>query len=184
MDGTIVFEGTLKNGAAYLIRYPQPGDEHMMTTYINALSAERTFVTFQGEVMTAEEELSYLNKQLERIENHRTVNLFIITENKIIGVSNIDLKDKTQRHVGDLGITIAKEFRGEGLGKILMEYMLKEAEKQLTDLKFITLSVYGNNDRAQSMYKKFGFIEYGRLPEGIIHRDQYVDHILMYKKVR
>jgi ribosomal protein S18 acetylase RimI-like enzyme len=184
MESAIVYEGHLKNGDSYVLRYPQPGDEQMMTDYINALSAEKTYVRFQGEVLTVEEELAYLTGQLERIAHHQTVNLFIVTGQKIIGVSNIDMKDRTERHEANFGISIAKDFRGEGLGKILMEYMLKEAEKQLPNLKIITLSVYGNNDLAQNMYKKFGFVEYGTLPEGIIHRDQYVDHIFMYKKVR
>lgn len=28
-----------------------------------------------------------------------------------------------------------------------------------------------------------GFIEYGRLPDGAKHREDFVDEILMYKKV-
>lgn len=33
------------------------------------------------------------------------------------------------------------------------------------------------------MYKQFGFTEYGRLPRGYLHRDQFVDQILMYKNI-
>ena len=30
----------------------------------------------------------------------------------------------------------------------------------------------------------FGFKEYGKLPAGVLHRGQYVDHIYMYKEVK
>jgi hypothetical protein len=29
-----------------------------------------------------------------------------------------------------------------------------------------------------------GFIEFGRLPGGVLHRGQYVDDVYMYKRVR
>ena len=33
------------------------------------------------------------------------------------------------------------------------------------------------------MYEKFGFTEYGNLPEGIKHKGKYINHIYMYKKI-
>jgi hypothetical protein len=32
------------------------------------------------------------------------------------------------------------------------------------------------------MYHKFGFVEYGRLPEGVLHHQAYVDTVYMYRK--
>ena len=65
-----------------------------------------------------------------------------------------------------------------------MKLILEEAEKNLPKLRIITLEVFENNPVAQEMYKKFGFREFGKLPEGIAYKGQYIDRIYMYKKIR
>ncbi len=94
------------------------------------------------------------------------------------------MKGRTSSHVGLLGISVAKEFRRDGIGNLLMDLILKEGEKEMPQLKTIILGVYSTNDIAQNMYKKFGFVEYGRLPEGIFRNKKFEDEILMYKKIR
>lgn len=94
------------------------------------------------------------------------------------------MKDKTESHEGVFGLSVASEFRGEGIGSLVMKLTLEEALKNMLELKIITLGVFSNNSLAMDIYKKFGFIEYGRLPKGVLHRGQYVDHIYMYKNVR
>ena len=88
------------------------------------------------------------------------------------------------KHEGVFGISVLKDYRGKGLGKLLMKLALDEAIKNLPNLRIITLGVFSTNDLAKEMYKNFGFIEFGRLPEGIFHRGKYIDHIYMYKKVK
>jgi len=46
------------------------------------------------------------------------------------------------------------------------------------------LEVYGTNKVAQSLYQKMNFVEYGRLPSGIVRNNSFEDTILMYKNVR
>lgn len=184
MVGQIIFEGKTKLGELYSIRYPQEGDAQMICDYINTLSREQTFIRFQGEQLSLEDETKYLNGQLEKISDQKTVQLFVVCDTKVVGIAAIDLKDKTESHEGVLGISIAKEIRGEGIGKELMRLILEEAEKNLSQLRLITLGVFGDNQLAQKMYVSFGFQEYGRLPGGSRHKDQFVDHIYMYKKVR
>lgn len=92
------------------------------------------------------------------------------------------MKDKAEKHVGTFGITMAKDFRNKGIGTTLMELVLEEAKK-LKDLKIITLGVFGNNPIAKNLYKKLGFVEYGYLPKGIVHKGKFVDHIYMYKEI-
>jgi len=183
MVGKVVFDGKTKNNRDFLLRYPKTGDAEKMCNYINTLSLEKTFITFQGEQKTLEEETEYLHKQLEAIEKKQCVQLLAFSGNKLIGISEITLGERVCSHVGLLGISIAKEFRGEGVGTTLMAHILEEAITELPGLKIITLSVFGNNSLAREMYKKFGFLEYGSLPEGVIHRDQLVDSVYMYKNI-
>lgn len=184
MDGHVVLEGTTKEGKAYVIRSPKEGDAEAMCEYINELSQERTFIRFQGETITLEDEQKYLEELLEKIKNRQTVSLMLVSEDKVLGISAVEMKDRTESHEGVFGISLAKAIRGEGLGKLLMKLTLEEAEKQLPQLRLITLGVFGDNPLAHKMYLNFGFQEYGRLPEGILHNGHYVDHIFLYKKIR
>lgn len=155
-----------------------------MWEYINTLSKERTFIRYQGEEVSLEEETKYLNSQLEKISQKCAVLLLVFCEGKLIGISGIDMKDKIEKHIGVFGISVAKDFRGEGIGSKLMELVIEEVEKNLTGLEIITLGVFSNNDLAKKMYQRFGFVEYGSLPKGIKLEKEYADHIYMYKVLR
>lgn len=179
----IIFQGKTKKGLDVLIRYPKQEDAEAMCDYINTLSAEKTFILFQGEQMTLEKEQEYLDGQLEKIKENKSTILLVFNQDKLIGISNIEQKDKAEKHIGNFGISVAKNFRGEGVGSLLMELVMKESINNFNNLKIIVLSIFGDNNIAQSMYKKNGFEEYGNLPGGILHADIPVDHIYMYRKV-
>lgn len=184
MDGEILYKGKTKLGKEYLFRYPRKEDAESLCEYINGISKEKTFIRFQGEEILLEDERKYLFDQLDRINNKMSVQLFIESDGMILGNSSVDMKDRTESHEGVFGISIAKEIRGEGIGKNLMELVIKEAEVKLTQLKIITLGVFGDNNLALKFYPKLGFKEFGRLPGGAKHNGDYVDHIYMYKKIR
>jgi RimJ/RimL family protein N-acetyltransferase len=181
MEGKIIYEGKSKKGTKYTVRYPQVGDAELMLDYVNILSAERTFISFQGEQLSLASEVEYINSQLERIKNKKSVHLLVFTGRKLIGISSIDLKDRASAHEGVFGISIAREYRGQGIGKRLMELIIDEAIKNLSGLKIISLGVFANNPDAIRMYENFGFKEYGKLPKGLLYRGDYIDHIYMYK---
>lgn len=180
----IVFQGKTKTGKEIVVRYPQIGDEKEMWRYINELSKEKTFVRFQGEEIILEDEIKYVKDQLNLIDQKKSVKLLVFSDNILIGITEVNMRDKTEQHVGILGISVAKDFRGEGIGKLLMELILKEAEKEIRELKIVTLEVYSTNDIAKKMYEKFGFVEYGKLPKGITRGGKFEDAILMYKNIK
>lgn len=181
--GQVVFKGKTTKGVLVTLRYPSQNDLDDLLNYINALSQEKTFVSFQGEQQTPEDEKKYLAEQLKRIGNAQTVQLLAFSQNKLIGITSIDLGERVSKHVGNFGISVAKDFRGQGVGSLLIKNILKEAKRYLPNLKIVTLSVFANNPVATKMYQKFGFRQYGRLPKAILHRGRLVDRIYMYCEV-
>jgi ribosomal protein S18 acetylase RimI-like enzyme len=179
-----VVEGRSRQGKSILIRSLQQNDAEALCRYINTLSQERTFVRFQGEQLTLEGETAYLNGQLQRMEKNQAVQLVAFCEGTVVGVADVNMKDLVEKHVGAFGISIAKTYRGEGIGSLLMETVLKEAVANIPHLRIIMLEVFSDNTLAIAWYKKVGFVEYGRLPEGILHNNAYVDTVYMYRKVR
>jgi len=181
--GKVIFEGKTSKGAQITIRYPKADDLADLLAYINTLSAERTFISFQGEQLTEEKEKKFLDSILEKISKGEDVHLLAFSNNQLIGVANVSPRERNAKHTARFGISIAKEFRHVGIGRLLMEKVLAEAKKNLSGLKTITLDVFANNSTAIQMYKKFGFKQYGLLPEGVVHQNEFIDKILMYKNV-
>ena len=181
--GKVVFEGQTSGGLQVLVRYPAPGDVKAMWEFINTLSRERTFILFQGEQLSLDDEEQYVAGMLDRIARREAVHLLALSGDTLIGSSSIALNTGVSRHVGDFGIVIAQGYRGRGVGTVLMEAVIREARAQLPNLKMVTLEVFGNNATAMHLYQKQGFVEYGRLPGGILHRDQYVDAVHMVRDV-
>lgn len=180
----IVFKGKTADNTSFIIRYPKRTDLQELWKFINKISKEKTFISLQGEEISLANERKWLNSQIKGIKNKTIIYLLAEIEDKIVGVSSINMNSKPiGTHIGVFGITIAKEFRHHGIGKQLMNAILKEATKNLTQLKIIVLGVFANNPVAKRLYEEFGFKEYGRLPKGILHLGNYVDDIRMYKEI-
>jgi len=181
--GKIVYKGKTKKGRDMLIRYPKKSDTPILLDYMNTLSKERTFIHFQGEQLKLKEEEKYMNDFLKKIKKNQGVKLLAFIGDKLVGVSDTYLQEKTEKHVGVFGITVAKEYRGEGIGRLLMNLVIEEAKKYIKELKIVRLGCFANNKTACVMYKNSGFKEYGRLPAGIRHRGEFVDHVYFYKNI-
>ena len=183
IPGEIVKKFISKKEKEMVIRYPKWEDLEEITRYINKLSCEDTFITFSGEEIKKEEEAKALSEWFYQIEMEDKVVLGCFWGKKLVAIANID-KDKSARkrslHVGIFGISVEKEWRGEGLGFILGKTIIEEAKKKIAGLKTVILDVYSLNTNAQNLYQKLGFKEAGRLPKKILYRGQYIDEIKMY----
>jgi diaminopimelate decarboxylase len=65
------------------------------------------------------------------------------------------------RHVATLGIAVAADVRGRGIGTALMAEAVRWARS--VGVEKVVLSVYPGNAAAIALYRRFGFIEEGRL---------------------
>ena len=83
------------------------------------------------------------------------------------GIEAVGTKYKV-RHRAELGISVAKEFWGLGIGCALMDACI-ECARQAGYVQ-LELDVVSENSRAISMYEKAGFEEYGRNPKGFNSR--------------
>ncbi len=179
----VLYDGHMDN-VHIKIRYLEPGDLGEMLKYINALSAERTFITYQGEKITEQQEIEYIARQLKKMREKKCVNLVVEVDSRIIGNSQIVLGDRTTRHIGEFGISLLRDFRNKGIGKLLLKLVVEQALDELAGLEIILLNVFGKNNTAREIYKKFGFVEFGLLPLGVKLEDGWDDYIYMYKKVK
>ena len=77
--------------------------------------------------------------------------------------------------VAEISYYVDKDFQGIGIGKKIMTKTIESARRyQFNTLVAILL---GTNSPSISLLKKFGFSEWGRIPEVAIINDKKVDHL-------
>ena len=87
-------------------------------------------------------------------------------------------------HTGTFGMMMDKQYRGQGIGKQLLQGLLMWA-KENPLIEKVCLGVFSTNENAIALYKKMGFIEEGRkINEIKLSDNEYVDDVLMYQFVK
>lgn len=171
-----------KKGNTVLFRPFKLSDIEETLSYINKISKEDTFICLSGEEITRDQEEKFLKETEQEFDEKKTIRIGAFLNGKLIGLCDIKKERQRASHVGVFGITIAKEFRQEGIGSALMDYVIKLA-KDLIGIKIVRLGVFANNPGALHLYGKMGFLEFGKLPGGILYKGDYIDHILLYKQI-
>ena len=76
---------------------------------------------------------------------------------ELIGLLNVE----PSRHgFGEIGMAVAREWRGRGVGSALLAAAIEWAHGQ--GLHKLSLGVFAHNTAAIELYRKFGFVEEGR----------------------
>lgn len=169
----------LKDGRTATIDFLKRSDNVCeLQRYINSFVAEDAMLC-RGRKATLKEEEEFKKSQLSAKRKNIGFLLVAKVDGKIAGSTGADREkvDKGRDNVS-LGLAIAKEYRGIGLGKALLGLNIKTAKKLLKP-KNIFLSVLGPNKPAKALYMKLGFREFAVFPRWILHDGKYVDQIYM-----
>ncbi len=167
-------------GNRVVFRCLKPSDAVQGREFINSLIKEKAKIGWQRK-FTLEEEKRWLTDTIRKNREGKNINLVVEIDNRFVG--SIGVRKKilhAQEHVCDLGATIAKEYRGPGIGKEAMKTLCKLG-RDVLKCKIATLTVYDNNDVAKHVYNKIGFKEFGKLPKGCNYYGKYFDGTYMYK---
>jgi ribosomal protein S18 acetylase RimI-like enzyme len=96
---------------------------------------------------------------LENIEKGHA-QFVVLSDNKVVGWCDIIPSSRqVSAHCGSLGMGLLPEFRGQGIGKRLMQISIDKAHKN--GLTRIELTVREHNANAIALYKKIGFVMEG-----------------------
>jgi ribosomal protein S18 acetylase RimI-like enzyme len=137
-----------------------------------------------SEKPSIKDERKWFKDTVERTRKGDGFALVAEVDGKVVGIS--DVRNKTlqqeQRHVGVVGIYVLEGYRSLGIGSALLSSLIKTAKEQ-GKYEILMLSVFGNNKHAQNLYRKLGFAEFGRLPNGIKRNGEYTNEIHMYRRL-
>jgi RimJ/RimL family protein N-acetyltransferase len=97
---------------------------------------------------------------------------------RVIGHLTVSREESAAtRHVASLGMVVAADWRGRGVGSALLVEAIRWAGE--VGVEKLALSVYPHNEPALALYRKFGFVEEGRLTGHSRKRIGYLDEIVM-----
>lgn len=106
--------------------------------------------------------------------------LVVETEGQVVGAAGLHSTGASprRRHAMGMGIQVQSEWQGRGVGALLMQSLCDYADRWL-GLSRLELIVYTDNQRAQALYRRFGFVDEG-VHRGYALRDgAYVDALSM-----
>lgn len=176
--------GHTKRGQELLIRFPRMADVNILRTFINTVIAEDTYIATTT-LKSLKEETSFLQGRLRDIRAQDGIYLTAWVGSQLVGVCGIERRGLSTRtcHIGKFGISVAKKFRNQGVGRQIALATLETAKQAIPGLSLVALEVFAINHAAFNLYKKLGFKKYGQLPQGLRYHGQLVDEIFMYKKI-
>ena len=143
---------------------------HSQTDYLLSYPDENSF--------DAEQESKFLK---EKSESENEIEIIAVVDNVVAGTAGIEAvgtKYKV-RHRAELGIGVAKEFWGLGIGWALMNACIECARN--AGYVQLELNVVAENTRAIAMYERAGFVEYGRNPKGFHSRKTGFQELIYMK---
>lgn len=112
-------------------------------------------------------------------DNERRVSLVALHDGTVVGQGSLEQFSRIRRsHCGALGMGIAENWQGQGIGRQLLTALLEVADNWMK-LHRVELTVYADNHAAVILYEKLGFETEGLLRDYAIRDGQFTDALTM-----
>ena len=164
----------MADAPAFTIRPASPRDARSFVDLYRVVAGEGRFIRSEhphGDVY------AYRRRFRESV-THDRARLLAVSGDRVIGEIGVDREEHpVVRHVATIGMMVAPDVRGRGVGSALMEAAIAWCRRE--GVEKIELSVYPDNAAARALYTKFGFREEGRLSGHSKKRSGYLDEVLM-----
>jgi RimJ/RimL family protein N-acetyltransferase len=140
---------------------------------LDSVARERKYITFV-EGPPIQSLRNFVGNNIKQ----NAVQFVALVDGRVVGWCDISKSDRIVfQHTGTLGVGVIQEYRGNGIGKALIEAALDKA--RAIGLTRVELQVRDNNAHALEIYKKFGFQIEGVKKKAILLDGVYEDSICM-----
>lgn len=179
--GPIYF--TDKTGREIELRNAEVSDAADLIRYLRITAGESPYLIREPEEVTIkkEQEEEYIRKLME---SDRDLMLLAFEGGKHVGNCSFTSIGRNFRyaHRCEVAIALYREFWGQGIGKFMMETLLREAKG--CGYEQAELQAMCKNDSAVALYKNLGFEVYGTMPRNMKYRDgSFGDAYWMMKRL-
>ena len=118
-------------------------------------------------------------RYLKNVQRHPDAVVFVAEADGVV-VARLSLSrdpHPASRHVADLGLMVAADYRRQGIGRMLLDEAVAWARR--SGIRKIELHVFPWNVPALRLYESYGFEREGYRARHYERDDEYVDAILM-----
>ncbi len=173
---------TAQTGQEFTIRTAQPEDAAGLLAYIHRITKEPVLTILEPDEIPATEE-----KERQWVQDHldHPGKILLVAEASwtILGPLVSKRAEPTDSHRGSFGISVVKDWRGQGIGKAYLRPLEWATANPL--IEKVNLGAFATNDRAIRLYKRLGFVEEGCRPKEIkFGPGRYGDGVSMYRFVK
>jgi putative acetyltransferase len=159
---------------AFTIRPASPRDARAVLHLYRTVAAEDRFIRTDD----VRRDARGFRREFRDSMSSDRASYVALAGDRVIGSIGIDReRHPVTRHVASIGMMVAREWRGRGVGSALMDAAIGWCRR--SGVEKLELSVYPDNDAGRALYAKFGFREEGRLTGHSKKRIGYRDEILM-----
>jgi ribosomal protein S18 acetylase RimI-like enzyme len=156
------------------IRAATPRDARPFLEFWAAIVAEGRYVRSE----TVRHPARVYRARFRRAWTDREAQVVAMDGERVVGHLYVQRDEHpVTHHVATIGIAVAASHRGRGIGSALMSECLRWARG--VGVEKVILSVYPHNAAAIALYRKFGFVEEGRLARQSRKSYGDADEILM-----
>jgi RimJ/RimL family protein N-acetyltransferase len=165
--------------AGISIREARPEDAAELLEYLHRVFAEPgiNLITAPDEFsFTVEGEIQFIADMAAAANSH-----YLVAEHDGAIIGQLTLEGGKKRaihHTAILGITVAKEWRGRGVGRRLIETAIAYA-RQSGVIQRIELQVLARNEPAIHLYRRLGFEIEGTRRRAVFRDGEYQDNLIM-----
>ncbi|MGZ6023330.1 MAG: N-acetyltransferase family protein [Rhizomicrobium sp.] len=158
------------------IREATLDDALEVAAFMNALGDEKLDTIGPRTPLTVEQERAFLQ---EAIDNPRGFNLIAIDGGRVVGMVDLHAGLKAhENHAAKLGISVAKDWRGKGIGRKLMTEAIAKT-RTWEGFCRIELEVVPWNPNAIALYESLGFVREAVKRKGVNLRGKPEDEFQM-----
>ncbi len=179
---------TLADGKKVTLRVLRWEDLDALLQFINNLVDEKrgnkksTLYTGFDRKVTREQETEWLAQTLVAIEGEDVINVVADIGEKIIANGDVTRGGyKDTHHHGHLGLTMISKYRGQGIGRRMIETLVRESRK--AGLRTLDTEFLAENETARRAYEKAGFKQAGIIPHKVFRNGEYFDGLVMAREL-
>lgn len=141
--------------SAFGVRRARPKDVDRILDLLEAIAEERQFILSEPPIDRERRR----QRQLDMLASGETQSFVAEVNGEIVG--ELSAFRRTTTASVAIGMGVAAPWRGRGVGTALMQACLDWARNE--GVHKLSLEVFPWNEAAIALYRKFGFVEEGRL---------------------
>ena len=165
----------LENRERVVLRSLKRKDMKDLVGLHNSLVAEDIDI-LQDKQITIEEGVALMEDMLDRMRMGRALALVAEVDGKVVANATVVWKSGLMSHVGEVGVTVLKDYRSKGIGTRMVEMLVQLSRER--GLKMLRASIFGTNKISRLLFNNLGFQERAVIPKIFYKRGSYIDEVL------